>query len=118
MILMEVCSHITLSSMYIRPAFLNEMTESSPQNCSTVAVAVNTLLVSLTLHFIAARHFVPVRCLKMKVVDMVHPSSSRLTSARRQALMILSSMLDKSCPVWDQDIDLKIPEHTSYHLSM
>ena len=32
------------------------MTESSPQNCSTVAVAVNTLLVSLTLCFIAARH--------------------------------------------------------------
>jgi hypothetical protein len=31
------------------------MTESSPQNCSTVAVAVNTLLVSLTLRFIAAR---------------------------------------------------------------
>ena len=30
------------------------MTESSPQNCSTVAVAVNTLLVSLTLRFIAA----------------------------------------------------------------
>ena len=30
------------------------MTESSPQNCSTVAVAVNTLLVSLTLYFIAA----------------------------------------------------------------
>ena len=32
------------------------MTESSPQNCSTVAVAVNTLLVSLMLCFIAARH--------------------------------------------------------------
>ena len=31
------------------------MTESSPQNCSTVAVAVNTLLVSLMLRFIAAR---------------------------------------------------------------
>ena len=31
------------------------MIESSPQNCSTVAVAVNTLLVSLTLRFIAAR---------------------------------------------------------------
>ena len=31
------------------------MTESSPQNCSTVVVAVNTLLVSLTLRFIAAR---------------------------------------------------------------
>ena len=30
------------------------MTESSPQNCSTVAVAVNTLLVSLMLCFIAA----------------------------------------------------------------
>ena len=32
------------------------MTESSPQNCSTVTVAVNTLLVSLTLRFIAAHH--------------------------------------------------------------
>ena len=35
------------------------MTEGSPQNCSTVAVAVNTLLVSLTLCFIAARHRSP-----------------------------------------------------------
>ena len=41
------------------PAFLDEMTESSPQNCSTVAVAVNTLLVSLTLRFIAARQLLP-----------------------------------------------------------
>jgi hypothetical protein len=32
------------------------MTESSPQNCSTVAVAVNTHLVSLMLCFIAAHH--------------------------------------------------------------
>jgi hypothetical protein len=35
------------------------MTESSPQNCSTVAVAVNTLLVSLMLRFIAACHDLP-----------------------------------------------------------
>ena len=46
------------------------MTESSPQNCSTVAVAVNTLLVSLTLRFIAAHHLIRSQ-IKATIIKMI-----------------------------------------------
>ena len=53
----------------------------------------------------------------MNEVDMFQLSSSRLTSAQCQALRMVLSITDDSCPKWDHDMDLKMPEHTSYHFS-
>jgi hypothetical protein len=42
----------------------------------------------------------------MKVVDMSHLDSSKLTSACHQALRIVSSWSADSWSLWDQDIEV------------
>ena len=56
--------------------------------------------------------------LNMKVVAMFHPLLSKFTSVQCQALRMVSSISVDSCPVWGQDMDLKMPRYTSYHFLM
>ena len=79
------------------------MRESSPQNYSTVAVAVSTLLVSLTLRFIAARQMFMLGEASGEYADDVRDSTYHLAECP-QALQ-LSLSLRPFVPDNRMDID-------------